>query len=184
MALARVRQQAGDLRAAGEAARAAKQAARTDREHSVADNTLGVVLVEAGDLAGARARFEQSLDLRERLAAQNPGSAEAQRDVSVSLERLGDVLVEAGDLAGARARFEKSLELRERLAAQNPGSAQAQRDVWVSLGKLASLPDSRVTWQQVVAHMEEMQAKGTLAPPDLPLLAQARANAAAEAPSR
>ncbi|MFO1145317.1 MAG: hypothetical protein U1E33_01585 [Rhodospirillales bacterium] len=280
VALARLRQQAGDLRAAGDAARAAEKAARTDRERYVANfwvgdvlvkagdlagarvhleegltiaerlaaqnpgsaeaqrdvsvslEKLGDVLVKAGDLAGARSRFEKSLELRERLAAQNPGSAEAQRDVSVSLEGLGDVLMQAGDLAGARARFEEDLAIAERLAAQNPGSAEAQRDVWVStiklgdvlvkagdlagararfdqrlviaerlaaqnpgsaeaqrdvwsvLWRLASLPDSRVTWQQVVAKMEAMQAKGTLAPPDVPFLQQARANAAAAAPRK
>lgn len=39
--LARLRQQAGDLRAAGEAARAAKQAVRTDRERYVANFWVG-----------------------------------------------------------------------------------------------------------------------------------------------
>lgn len=140
--------------------------------------------MKAGDLAGAKARLEEDLVIAERLAAQNPGSAEAQRDLSISLEKLGDVLVKAGDLAGAKARFEKSFELRERLADQNPGSAEAQRDVCVSLWKLASLPGSRVSWRQVVTRMEAMQAKGTLAPVDVPFLDQARANAAAAAPRK
>ncbi|MBL8668015.1 MAG: tetratricopeptide repeat protein, partial [Rhodospirillales bacterium] len=137
--LARLRQQAGDLRAAGEAARAAKQAVRTDRERYVANFWVGDVLVKAGDLAGARAHLEKGLTIAERLAAQNPGSAEAQRDVSVSLNKLGDVLAEGGDLAGARARFEQCHAVLERLAAQNPGSAEAQRDVSVSLNKLGNV---------------------------------------------
>jgi tetratricopeptide (TPR) repeat protein len=86
--LARLRRKAGDLRAAIEAARAAERAARTEREHTVAESGLGDVLVLAGDLEGAKARFEASLRVRERLAAQNPGSAEAQRDLWVSLWRL------------------------------------------------------------------------------------------------
>jgi len=51
-------------------------------------NKLGDVLVKAGDLAGAKARFEACLGVSEKLAAQNPGSAEAQRDVWVSMWRM------------------------------------------------------------------------------------------------
>ena len=59
--------------------------------------------------------------MREKLAAANPGNAEAQRDVSVSLNRLGDVLVKAGELGEARKRFQQSLAMDEKLAAANPG---------------------------------------------------------------
>ena len=112
--LASLRRQAGDLRAALEAARAAETAARTERERFVANITLADVLVLAGDLQGAKARFEASLLVSERLAEQNPGSAEAQRDLSVSLERArrragegrGSARREGavrGELAGFRA---------------------------------------------------------------------------------
>lgn len=95
---------------------------RVGRDLSVSLERLGDVQVLAGDLAGARARFEASLAVAERLAAQNPGSAAAKRDLSVSLIKLTDVLVQAGDLAGARSRF----AVAERLAVQNPGSAEAR----------------------------------------------------------
>ncbi|NQU55649.1 MAG: tetratricopeptide repeat protein [Rhodospirillales bacterium] len=137
--LARLRMQAGDLNAAAEAAAAVVRVATTDREKSVADNEYGDVLVAAGDLTGARSRFEDGLKVAERLAEHNPGSAEAQRDVSVSLNKLGNVLVVAGDLVGARLHYEESLIIRERLAENNSGSAQAQRDVSVSLSKLGDV---------------------------------------------
>lgn len=89
--LARLRREAGNLRAALEAARAVEMAARTQRERFVADVELADVLVKAGDLEGAKARFEASLRVRERLAQQNPGSAEAQRDLWVSLWRLAQM---------------------------------------------------------------------------------------------
>jgi tetratricopeptide (TPR) repeat protein len=179
--LARLRRQAGDLRASREAAEAANAAASSDRERSVAGNELGDVLVQAGDLAGARERYQASLAVAERLAVANPGSAQAQRDLSVSLERLGDVLVQAGDLAGARERYQASLAVLERLAAANPGSAEAQRDVVASLWRLASLEAAGVAWKDVLAGMEAMRAAGTLFPADEPFLEQARRNAAAEA---
>jgi tetratricopeptide (TPR) repeat protein len=124
--LARLRRKAGDLAASRQAAEAAERAARTDRERSVAD------------------------------------------------DEIGDVLVKAGDLSGAKARFEASLEVMERLAAANPGSAEAQRDVWVSLWRLANMEGSGVTWDRVLARMEEMKARGTLLPTDEGFLEQAR----------
>jgi phage tail protein X len=130
---------------------------------------------------GRKARHEASLAVLERLAAANPGSAEAQRDLSVSLNKLGDVLVQAGDLAAARERYQASLAVAERLAAANPGSAEAQRDLWVSLWKLASLEGTGMAWKDVLARMEAMKAAGTLFPADEPFLEQARQKAAAEA---
>jgi len=47
-----------------------------------------LLLVKAGDLDGAKARFEDSLKIAERLAKQSPDSAEAQRDVWVSMWRM------------------------------------------------------------------------------------------------
>ena len=82
---------AGDLRAAREAGHAAERVVRSERERFVADVALGDVLVQAGDLAGAKARFDESLKVSEQLAEQNPGSAEAQRDVWVSMWRLANM---------------------------------------------------------------------------------------------
>jgi len=110
-----------------------------ERARSVVLDEFGEVSVQAGDLAGAKARFEEGLAIRRKLAQANPTSAEAQRDVSVSLEKLGDVTVKAGDLAGAKARFEEGLAIARKLAQANPTSAEAQRDLSVSLNKLGEV---------------------------------------------
>ena len=91
--------------------------------------------LQAGDRAGALAAYQESLDIRRKLAAQDPGNAQAQRDVSVSLNKLGDMKLQEGDQAGALAAYQESLDIRRKLAAQDPGNAQAQRDVSVSLEK-------------------------------------------------
>ena len=137
--LARLHQEAGQTDKAGDAASRALHAATQPRDRSAALNTLGDVQVAAGDLAAARKSFEDSLQIARRLAAANPGSAEAQRDVSVSLNKLGNVQVAAGDLAAARKSFEDSHQILTPLAAANPGSAEAQRDVSVSLNKLGDV---------------------------------------------
>jgi tetratricopeptide (TPR) repeat protein len=89
-------QEAGRLQDARRAAEAAERAASTDRERSVAGGRIGDVLVKAGDLSGAKARFEESLALAEKLAAANPGSAEAQRDLIVSCAKLAGIFPKQG----------------------------------------------------------------------------------------
>ena len=64
---------------------------QAQRDVSVSLDRIGDVLVQAGDLAGAKARFEASLKVAERLAEQNPGSAQAQRDLWVSMWRLAEM---------------------------------------------------------------------------------------------
>jgi len=49
------------------------------------------VLVLAGQLQDARCRFKQSLAIAEKLAKDNPSSAEAQRDLIVSYAKLAQV---------------------------------------------------------------------------------------------
>lgn len=85
--LARLRRQAGDLEAAQVALGSMAAAANSEREHAVANNEAGDVLFRAGDVAGARLRYEASLEVAERLATANPDSTEAERDLAVSLAK-------------------------------------------------------------------------------------------------
>ena len=135
---------------------------------------MGDVLREGGDLAGAKACYEQSLGIAERLARDNPGSASAQRDLSISYNNLGDVLREGGDLAGAKARYEEGLRVRERLARDNPGSASAQRDLIVSYVKMQeSLGDAGYA-QRALELASKLQAEGRLSPSDAWMIPELR----------
>ena len=93
----------------------------------------------AGDRAGALSAYEESLAVRRKLAAADPGNAGWQRDVSASLVKVGDVRLAAGDRAGALAAYEESLAIRRKLAASDPGNAGWQRDVSVSLDKVGDV---------------------------------------------
>ena len=88
--------------------------------------------MRAGNLTGARQAYEESLAIRRRSAAADPGNAEAQRDLSVSLNKLGNVAQWADDLAIAR-----------RLAA-----AEAQRDL---AARLDTLGDDKMEADDLVA---------------------------------
>ena len=63
-------------------------AASDERTRSIVLNELGDAAVAAGDLPGARARYEESLAIQRKLARDNPTSAQAQRDLSISLDEL------------------------------------------------------------------------------------------------
>ena len=121
---------------------AAQAEAKARRLLSATHNQMGDVLRQRGqpgDAAQVEQHYTRSLELAEKLLADNPGSAQAVRDVSVSLDRLGDFLArraQPGDADKALGHFTRSLEVREKLLADNPGSAQAVRDVSVSLNKL------------------------------------------------
>ncbi|MDX2000212.1 MAG: tetratricopeptide repeat protein, partial [Thermoanaerobaculia bacterium] len=137
--LGRLYQEAGRLPDARAAAEHALRFAEDDRGRSVGLIEIGKVLVATGDLAGARERFEQSLEILERLARDNSASAEAQLDLSVSYNKLGDLLETAGDLAGARERFELGLDILERLVRDCPAINNAKRDLSVSYERLGSV---------------------------------------------
>ena len=72
--------------------------------------------VQAGDLPSARARFEQSHGIVQKLAQKSPTSAEAQRDLSISLSKLGGVAVLTRDLPAAKARLEECVSILKKLA--------------------------------------------------------------------
>jgi tetratricopeptide (TPR) repeat protein len=110
---------------------------------SVSLDRLGDVNLQAGDQAGALAAHQESLDIARKLAAQDPGNAQAQRDVAVTLDKLGDVKLQAGDRAGALAAYQECVDIVRKLAAQDPGNAQAQTDLVTGLVKTSSVDPGR-----------------------------------------
>ena len=85
--------------------------AQKQRDLSISFDRLGDVSVAAGDLAAARAYYEQGLAISRTLADADPASAQKQRDLSISFNKLGDVSVAAGDLAAARDYYEQGLAI-------------------------------------------------------------------------
>ncbi len=92
--------------------------------------------VQMGQLGEAKAWFERSLNIREKLAQADASSAQAQRDLSISLNKLGDVAAQMGQFGESKVWFERALNIGEKLAQADANSAQAQRDLIVSHYKL------------------------------------------------
>lgn len=128
---------------ASESIRAAREALDTlpaDEELEARINLhLADLHVDRGESDEAERLFRRSLDIAERLAAQEPGRVDFQRDLSVSLNNLADLHVARGESDEAERLFRRSLDIRKRLAAQEPGRADFQRDLAVSLQRLAGL---------------------------------------------
>ncbi len=130
-----------------------------------AHNGLGDVLVRQGNLPEALKSYRAGLAIAERLAAADPGNAQAQRDLSVSYDRIGDVLVRQGNLPEALKSYRAGLAIRERLAAADPGNAQAQRDLSVSDNKIGdvlvgqgNLPEALKSYRAGLAIAERLAA--------------------------
>ncbi len=72
-------------------------------------SNMGMVLADRGDFVRARAVYERSLALGEKvLGPDHP-------NVATSLANLGEVLVDLGELSLARAAHERAIDLRERV---------------------------------------------------------------------
>ena len=84
--------------------------------------------VAQGDLAGARAAYQEGLGITRALAKADRGSAEKHRDLGIFLGKIGDVQVAQGDLTGARAAYQEELAItragwRSPIPARSAGSA-------------------------------------------------------------
>lgn len=129
----------GDVIAARAATEQTVQVASIPQERSVAFDELGKVSREAGDLAGARAAYSDSLDITRDLLAGEPDSDFRKRNLSVVLNKVGDTALAEGDPISALAAYEEGLELAREIAEANPDSDEAWRDVSISLNKVGDV---------------------------------------------
>ena len=168
----------GRAEAAFQTARDLAEASGSDRDVSAALVFLGDVRVAQGELGAALEAYDESLKIARELAAHDPGNAGWARDVSVSLNKVGDVRVAQGDLPAALEAYDESLKIFRELAARDPANADWARDVWVSLWRMAGIDADNATkyWEEVIARMEDMAARGILLPTDAPYLKAAREN--------
>ena len=96
-----------------------------------------------GDLEGVLKAYQDSLAIREKLAAQDAGNAEWQRDLAVSHERLGDIDIDQGDDEAATAHFQRALEIRTEVVQREPSAGYWQRELIVPHWRLADLASRR-----------------------------------------
>jgi hypothetical protein len=110
--------------------------------------------------------YQQSLDIRRRLAEAEPDRADYQRDLSVSYTRLGALAADRGDPATGREYLGQGLAIARELAAQDPGRADLAIDVTASLVQLArlELDNQTVLLDEARSILEELDREGRLRP--------------------
>ena len=96
-------------------------------------------MVRVGNGPEAERLFRDSLAIRERLAAADPGSADPQSDLSYTLTTLGDLAQESTKLAEAETFYRRALAVDRHLAEMDETNARAQQDLDVSFQRLGDL---------------------------------------------
>ena len=89
-------------------------------------------LVAQGDLNGAKAKYQQSLEIGEKLVKESPTNKTWQRNLAFSYNSLGTVLSDQGDLTGAKAQYQAAFEIAQKLLNLDPGNTRLQLDVAIS----------------------------------------------------
>ncbi len=84
---------------------------------------IGNLAVTAGRWDHAGGAYQQSLEIRRRLVAQDRTNATARHDLAISLNRLGRLRHRQGDLVGALQAHEESLQICRGLASHDPTQA-------------------------------------------------------------
>lgn len=117
----------------------AKRTATDDRGRQIASIRIAEAIHVRGDTTRASEVLSESVTIARRIAAADPGNAQAQRDLSLSLWAIVDVRMQGGDLGGAEAALGEILTIARRLAAADPGNARTQRDLSVGLNRIGDL---------------------------------------------
>lgn len=143
---------------------------------------IGDIRLAQGNLADAEKAYAAGLSLSRHASSADPTNGDALDDLAYSLQKLGDVFTASGKLAGARHAYGESLAILRKLTASGNAPSYQEADLGDTLAGMAKLPRSGVSWRDVVAHYEAMDAKGMLTPADRSKLDAARREAAAAAP--
>lgn len=125
---------------------------------AAARQNLGMVLARTGRPAGAEPELRAALDLREKLVADQPGSADSHHGLALTLEALGVFLRGRGDADGAVRLLRRAVaEGREtvRLVPGNPAYRRACGDHYFNLADNLRLLGRHAEAVRVAAELAE-----------------------------
>ena len=148
---------------------------RTHRNLSGMLFALANAQMRAGDRAGRLASLEENVAVFRRLADASPTDVTALRELGASLGQLS----EAQNDDEALTSLTESLAVARTLADAD-ANAETLRNVWVAMWRMAFIPNSGVTWAQLLTVMEDAERRGMLEPADGRFLDEARLNAGRE----
>ncbi|WP_141699218.1 hypothetical protein [Candidatus Thiosymbion oneisti] len=117
-----------------------------------------------GNLPAARRAYEDSRDIRKRLAEADPSHAGRQADLAVSHERMGDMAVRLGRTEAALAAFQAARDIYGRLLARFPEHPQFLLGSVVPDIRLAALEgaEGRAYLERALRVLTGLEAEGRL----------------------
>jgi tetratricopeptide (TPR) repeat protein len=104
----------------------AEKDASLDRNVMLTHQRLGLIYIDSGRTADARAQFERSRELVERLLASDPGNALLERDLARAFGKLGDIAYHNLDDAAAEESYSQAQAIYEAHLASDPESVPAR----------------------------------------------------------
>ena len=87
----------------------ANRAAEVLKGQLLAQNNLGVAMMNVGQFVAAEAAFQEEIDLAQPLAAQSPNDSDYQSAIGGGLSNRAVIAIRRRDLAGARTLFERAI---------------------------------------------------------------------------
>jgi len=93
-------------------------------------------LLLQGNLNAAKAKYQENLEIDQRLVDQIPNDRTLLSNLSQAASRMGDVLRAQGDLNGAKAQYSTKLAIIQKLLKGEPSNDRWRREVAVSYENL------------------------------------------------
>jgi tetratricopeptide (TPR) repeat protein len=114
-------------------------------------NNLAGLLLDQGDLVGARPLYQRALTIREKVCGpEHP-------DTAMSLNNLALVLKEQGDLVGARPLYQRALAVAERvLGPDHPRTARSLNNLAILLNAHGDPVKARPLYERALAIAEKV----------------------------
>jgi eukaryotic-like serine/threonine-protein kinase len=112
-------------------------------QRSVALANAGDIQKDRGDLVAALKSYSDSLDIRERLARQNPLNSDWQRYWALAIGNVGDVLDLQGKSSIALERYQMALKILKDLVARQSGNVGLRHDLSVMYENIGHVLENR-----------------------------------------
>ncbi|QPF72111.1 tetratricopeptide repeat protein [Roseateles sp. DAIF2] len=132
-------------------------------ELSFAENSLGTLMLDSGDLPAAVRQFRASIELKQRAMALKPEDMALKAWWANSLTWLGTALLQQGEFAAARALFAEGLPAIEQARAKAPNDlewldSEAMARSWLGLAwqRLGQQESARAEFRAALALFQQL----------------------------
>jgi tetratricopeptide (TPR) repeat protein len=133
------------------------------RDLAIADENIGILLRETGDLSKSLEALNAALATWRRLGAKYPADSQIQDDMAMAFTEAGDTLRAADQRTEAEASYQKSIAILEPLIAKNKSVPayrerliQALKGLGATQSAAHKLHLAVATWRQATAIGKEL----------------------------